>query len=96
MVSSDRLEWRIDFEDSQSVGSVTQQYTTADQEGQILREERSELPIVFNLTSNKRPYFISVMTVTAGNISGDLINNATVNCGQESHQKAVLHVHKGI
>ena len=43
MVPSDRLVWRIDFEDSQSVASVTQQYTIAtfDQEGQILWDERS-------------------------------------------------------
>ena len=96
MVPSDRLEWRIDFEDSRSVASVTQQYTTADQEGLILREERSGLCFVFNLTSNSSPHLISVMTVTAGSISGaTLINNVTVNCGQESHPKAIVRVHKG-
>ena len=51
---------------------------------------------MFNLTSNSSPHLISVMTVTAGDISGVLIDNATVNCGQESHPKAALRGYKGI
>ena len=92
------LEWRIDFEGSHSV-SVTGQYTSADPEGLILRDDRSGVSFIFNLTANSPSSLVSVMTVTvtANGINATaLINNATVNCaGNEAYPK-VLHVHKGM
>ena len=91
-----RLEWRIDFEHSHSVESVIQQYTSVDPEGLILRDDRPGVSIMFNLTSNGSSSLVSIMTVTTSDINATaLINNSTVNCGDEAYPM-VLHVHKGM
>ena len=91
-----RLEWRIDFEHS-SEASVTRLFTSADPEGHILRDSRPGIRIVLNLTSNGSSSLslVSVMSLTVDNINAAvLINNATVNCGDEANQK-MLHIIEG-
>ena len=90
-----RLEWRIDFEPSSSEESVTRQFTSADSEGHILRESRSGVTFVFNLTSTGSSSLVSVMNLTVDDSNATaLINNATVNCGDEANQK-ILHIIEG-
>ena len=91
--SLSRLEWRIDFDNSHSVESVTQQYTSDDLEGHILRDSRPGVSFEFNLTSHNSSSLVSVMTVTANDTT--LINNATVNCGDVAYPKKV-HINEGI
>ena len=91
------LEWRVNFEDSLSVASVTRQYRGTDHEGYILRDERKGLRFLFNLTSNKPSdsSLVSVMIVTAYDTNGTaVINNAFVHCG-EMNSNALLHVPRG-
>ncbi len=85
-----RLEWRIDFEHSLIFleASVTRLFTSVDQEGLILRENRPGISFVFNLTSNGLSSLVSVLNVIVDDINATaLINNATVNCGNEANQK---------
>ena len=90
-----RLEWRIEFENSQSVSSVIHQYTSVDVEGEIFGNDRSGIRFVFNLTSNSLTSLVSVMTVTVDNVNATaLIENATVDCGDEAYPK-VLHAIEG-
>ena len=92
-----RLEWRIDFEDS-SKERVTRLFTSADPEGHILREYRSGVAFVFNLTSNglSSTSLVSVMSVTVGDINATaLINNVTVNCGDVANER-MLHIIEGL
>ena len=78
-----RLEWRIDFEGSSSEPSMTRLFTSADPEGHILRDDRSGISFMFNLTSNSSSSLVSVMTVTVDDANATaLINNATVNCDE--------------
>jgi hypothetical protein len=94
-----RLEWRIDFEHSSSeVESVTRLFTSADPEGYILRESRPGITFEFNLTSNANgsSSLVSVMNLTVDDINATaLINNATVNCGDEANRK-MLHIIEGL
>ena len=94
-----RLEWRVEFKDSIFVSSVIQTYILpASDEDQhlILRDNRDGVSFVFNLTSNSLS-LESTMTVMLADDNGTtLINNATVYCGQESDQTAVIHIHRGI
>ena len=93
-----RLEWRIDFEHSPSVESVTRLFTSADPEGQILRESRPAAGVrfEFNLTSNgsSSVAIVSVMNLTVDDINATaLINNATINCGVNNEvYPTVLHI----
>ncbi|MCG8626565.1 MAG: hypothetical protein MJE68_31765 [Proteobacteria bacterium] len=94
-----RLEWRIDFEHSSrpSEASVTRQFISSDPEGYILRESRPGVSFVFNLTANINgsSKLVSVMSITVDdNNATALVNNATVNCGDEANQK-ILHVIEG-
>ena len=93
-----RLEWKIDFQYSQSTTSVTRQYKSNDEEGLTLEAARPGIYFMFNLTSNSSASLVSVMTVTIHNASAvALINNATVNCGngtKEVYQR-VLHLIDG-
>ena len=92
-----RLEWRIDFQHSSrpSEASVTRQFTSADPEGYILRESRPGIRIAFNLTSNRSSSLVSVMNLTIDDINATaLVNNATVNCGDEANLK-MLQVVEG-
>ena len=89
-----RLEWRIDFDDSSSVEIVTREFTSADSEGHILRDNRPGVSFMFNLTSNSLESLVSAMTITVDINATALINNATVNCGDEVYPK-VLHVNEG-
>ena len=89
-----RLEWRIDFEYSSrpSEASVTRLFTSADPEGHVLRESRPGVRFMCNLTSNSNgsSSLVSVMNITVDYINATaLINNATVNCGDEANQKIV-------
>ena len=90
-----RLEWTIEFEDSQSVPSVIHHYTSVDTEGDIFGGDRRGIRFEFNLTSNSLTSLVSVMTVTVDNVSATaVIDNATVNCGDKAYPK-VLHVNEG-
>ena len=92
-----RLEWTIEFEDPQSVSSVTHHYTSVDTEGDIFGDDRRGIRFEFNLTSNSLTSLVSVMTVTMDNINATafkLIDNATVNCSGKAYPK-VLHVNEG-
>ena len=90
------LEWRLDFEDSYSVESVTHQYTSADAEGKLFGDDRNGISFVFNLSSNGLASLVSAMTVTVDDVNATaLIDNATVNCDDEAYPK-ILHVHTGI
>ena len=89
-----RLEWRIDFDDSSSVEIVTREFTSADSEGHILRAYRPGVSFMFNLTSNSLESLISAMIITVGVNATALINNTTVNCGDEAYPK-VVHVIEG-
>ena len=87
-----RLEWRIDFEHSSrpSEASMTRLFTSSDPEGYILRESRSGVSFVFNLTANINgsSKLVSVMSVTVDdNNTTALVNNATVNCGDEANKE---------
>ena len=89
-----RLEWRIDFEGSSSETSVIRQFTSTDPEGHILREDRSGIGFMFNLTSSSSSSLVSVMTVTVDDANATaLINNATVNCGETNLE--VLRIIEG-
>ena len=95
-----RLEWRIDFEHSSrhSEASVTRLFTSTDPEGYILKESRPGVTFVFNLISNgsSNLSLVSVMSITVDdNNATALINNATVNCGDEANRK-VLHIIEGL
>ena len=91
-----RLGWRIDFEPSSSEESVTRLFTSADSEGRTLRESRPGVTFVFNLTSTGSSSLVSVMNLTVDDINAAaLINNATVNCGDEANQK-ILHIIEGM
>ena len=46
-----RLQWTIEFEDPQSVPSVTHHYTSVDTEGDIFGDDRLGIRLEFNLTS---------------------------------------------
>ena len=89
------LEWRINFEDSQSVSKVSQQFTSSDVVGETLQDERNGVNFTFNLTSISLTSLVSVMTVTTNISAATVINNATVHCGDESTPHAVLHVQRG-
>ena len=95
-----RLEWRIDFEHSSrpSEASVTRLFTSADPEGHILRDSRPGITFMFNLTSNglSSLSLVSVLSVTIDNIlnATALINNVTVDCGDEANRK-ILQVIEG-
>ena len=93
------FKWRIDFEYSSrpSEASVTRLLTSADPEGYILRESRPGVSFVFNLTANINgsSRLVSVMSVIVDYINATaLVNNATVNCGDETNQK-LLQVIEG-
>ena len=89
-----RLEWKIDFEGSSSEPSVTRLFTSADPEGHILRDDRSGISFMFNLTSNSSSSLVSVMTVTVNGANATaLINNATVSCGEANPK--VLRIIEG-
>ena len=89
-----RLEWRIDFEGSSSEASVIRQFTSTDPEGHILKEDRSGIGFMFNLTSSSSSSLVSVMTVTVDDANATaLINNATVNCGETNLE--VLRIIEG-
>ena len=95
-----RLEWRVEFKDPRSVPDVIQTYTLPaseeDQHQILIKDGRDGVSFVFNLTSNSSS-LESTMTVMVADDNGtSLINNATVYCGQESDQRAVIHVRKGI
>ena len=95
-----RLEWRIDFQHSSrpSEASVTRLFTSADPEGHILAENRPGVNFMFNLTANTNgsSRLVSVMSITVDDINATaLVNNATVNCGDEANQK-VLHITEGL
>ena len=95
-----RLEWRIDFEHSSmpSEASVTRLFTSDDPEGHILRDSKPGVRFVFNFTSNGSSSLslVSVMSVTVDDINATaLINNATVNCGDEANRK-ILHIIEGL
>ena len=94
--SVSHLEWRIDFEHSTSE-AVTRQFTSADPEGYILRESRPGVTFEFKVTSNNGSSSLaSVMNLTVDNINATaLINNATVNCGEEANRK-MLHIIEGL
>ena len=93
------LEWRIDFEHSSrpSEASVTRLFTSADPEGHILKERRPGITFMFNHTSNglSSLSLVSVLSITVDNIlnATALINNATVDCGDEANRK-ILQVIK--
>ena len=94
-----RLVWRIDFEHSSrpSEASVIRLFTSTDPEGHILSESRPGVRFVFNLTSNGASSLslVSVLSVTVDDINATaLINNATVNCGDEANLK-MLQVVEG-
>ena len=93
--SLSRLEWTINF-NHEDTHPLTGQYTSDDLEGHIIRDDRLGVSFVFNLTSNSPSNLVSVMTVTANDTynASTLINNATVNCGDEAYPK-VLHVNEG-
>ena len=90
-----RLEWRIDFdhEDPHSVPTVTGQYTSADSEGHIIKEDRLGVNFVFNLTSNSPSSLVSVMAVTANDTNTTAL--ITVNCAGDKAYPKVLHVNEG-
>ena len=92
-----RLEWRIDFQHSSrpSEASVTRQFTSTDPEGYILRESRPGIRNAFNLTLNGSSSLVSVMNLIIDDINATaLVNNATVNCGDEANLK-MLQVVEG-
>ena len=95
-----RLEWRIDFQHSSrpSEASVTRLFTSADSEGHILAENRPGVDFMFNLTSSDSSSLslVSVMNITVYDINATaLINNATVNCGDET-LNLMLHIIEGL
>ena len=93
-----RLEWRVEFKDSRSVPDVIQTLTmpTSEEDQHLIRDHRDGVSFEFNLTSNSSS-LESTMTVMVVDDNGtNLINNATVYCGQESDQTAVIHIHRGI
>ena len=92
-----RLEWTINSS-TPSEASVTRLFTSTDPEGHILRDYRSGVTFVFNLTSNGSSSLslVSVMSLTVDDINATaLINNATVNCGDETNRK-ILHIIEGL
>ena len=94
--SLNRLEWRIEFEPSSSEADVSGVFTSADSEGHILRDSRPGVTFVFNLTSTGSSSLVSVMNLTVDDINVTaLINNATVNCGDEANRK-ILQIIKGL
>ena len=100
LASLTRLEWRMEFEDSLSVPVLIRQYTTLDETGRFLRDERAGLNFEFNLTSNTYLYLESVMTVIAQNVNeNSVIDNAVLHCGEVGHPNAtvtaVFHVLTG-
>ena len=89
------LEWRIGFEDSQSVSMVSQQFTTSDMLGETLQDERNGVNFTFNLTSNNSTSLVSVMTIATNITAATVINNATVHCDDESSPHAVFRLQRG-
>ena len=89
-----RLEWRIDFQHSSrpSEASVTRQFTSADPEGYTFWEradQESGLRSIL-ITFNGSLSLVSVMNLTIDDINATaLINNATVNCGDEANRKMI-------
>ena len=80
---------------------MTRVFTSADPEGQILRESRSGVMFMFNLTSNSNgsSSLVSVMNITADDVNvTTLIKNATVSCGDEANWKndLMLHIIEGL
>ena len=72
---------------------MTRLFTLADSEGHILRANRPGVTFVFNLTSTGSSNLVSVMNLTVDDINATaLINNATVNCGDEVNQKMLTHL----
>ena len=57
-------------------------------------DNRPGVSFMFNLTSNGLESLVSAMTTTVSVNATALINNATVNCGDEAYPK-VLHVNEG-
>ena len=77
---------------------ITQRFTADDQEGRILKDSRSGVNFVFNLTSNSNNLsnLTSVMTVTVDDINGtSLINNATLDCEGDEAYPIMLQVNEG-
>ena len=77
---------------------MTRLFTSSDPEGYILRESRSGVSFVFNLTANINgsSKLVSVMSVTVDdNNATALVNNTTVNCGDEANKK-MLHITEGL
>ena len=67
---------------------MTRLFTSADSEGHILRESRFGVTFIFNHTSNGSSSLVSVMNLAVDDSNATaLINNATVNCGDEANQK---------
>ena len=77
------------------MSKVSQQFTTSDELGQTLQDERMGVNFTFNLTSISLTSLVSVMTITTNISAATVTNNATVHCGDESTLHAVLHVKRG-
>ena len=80
--------------------ALIRRYTTLDEKGHCLRDERTGLNFEFNLTFNTYLYLESVMTVIAHNVNGtSVINNAVLHCGEDAYPNttvtAVFHVPTG-
>ena len=90
-----RIEWRVHFEESLSLSNVLQSYISSDPVGQIQRDHRSGYSFVFNLTSSSTSFLVSTMMVTVDANSSMMISSASVNCGQQPSEWAVLHVFHG-
>ena len=72
---------------------LIRQYTTLDEKGLFLRDERTGLNFEFNLTSNSYLYLESVMTVVAHNVNGtSVINNAVLHCGDVAYPNTTVTV----
>ena len=95
--SLSRLEWRIEFQNSRSVPSIIHEYSTSDPVGHHTRDERNGISFTSNITSISPVSIESLMSVTLNDANGtDVLNNATVSCGQGVNTKAVLRAVKGI
>ena len=68
-----------------------QSYISSDPVGQIQRGHRSGYGSVFNLTRSSISYLVSTMMVTVNTNSSMMISTATVTCGQQPSEQAVLH-----
>ena len=63
---------------------------TRQSEGYILRESRPGIRNAFNLTLYGSSSLVSVMNLTIDDINATaLVNNATVNCGDEANRKMI-------